>query len=171
MKKIKIFLIGFFLISFCNIANFNQAKAEIIDLQKEENVFGDWKVYCETDVMMDNSHCKIASKFFDASSVIAIEPTKKFFNQLFIIIPQARPVGFVTIRVDKGDLIMSQNISANDFGLIKLDPAQKNDLYRQMKIGDFLFLRFNVKGSDKEVTVKISLQDFREALDSVVARF
>ena len=60
------------------------ATAEIIDLQKDEEIFGDWKVYCETDIMMDNSHCKIAAKFFDSSSVITIEPTTKFLNQLFI---------------------------------------------------------------------------------------
>lgn len=165
MKKIKIFATIFFLISFCEIANFNQAKAETIDIQKEENVFGDWKVYCETDVMMNNSHCKIAAKFFDNTSVITIEPTIKFFNQLFIVIPQIKSATFVKIRVDKGDLILSQNINDNDFGLIRLEDNRKNDLYRQMKNGDFLFFRFNVKNSDKEITIKLSLKDFRNALN------
>ena len=34
-----------------------------------------------------------------------------------------------------------------------------------MKTGDFLFLRFNIKGQQKEITTKINLQDFRDALD------
>ena len=33
-----------------------------------------------------------------------------------------------------------------------------------MKNGDFLYLRFSVRGSDKDITVKISLKDFRNAL-------
>ena len=34
-----------------------------------------------------------------------------------------------------------------------------------MKTGDFLFLRFNVRGNQKEITAKINLKDFREALE------
>ena len=33
-----------------------------------------------------------------------------------------------------------------------------------MKTGDFLFLRFNVRGQQKEITAKINLEDFRNAL-------
>lgn len=166
MKKIIVFL--FFLALLLpfnfNLAT-NVAMAEIIDLQKDEEEFGDWKVYCETDVMMDNSHCKIATKFFDSSSVITIEPTTKFFNQLFIIIPQIKTGSFLKIRIDQNDLILSDNVDVNDFGLIKLIDAKKNDLYRQIKNGDFLFFRFNVKSSEKEITVKINLKDFRNALN------
>lgn len=140
------------------------ATAEIIDLQKSEEVFGDWKVYCETDVMMDNSHCKIAAKFFDNSSVITIEPTAKFFNQLFVVIPQIEKGSFVKVRVDKYDIILSKNVDSRDFGLIVIDDLSKNELYNQMKKGDFLFLRFNIKSQSKELTVKLSLKDFRSAL-------
>ena len=166
MNKIVIFLSGFFLtyLTNFNLANFNSAHAEIIDTQKEEKIFGDWKVYCETDVMMDNSYCKIASKFFDNSSAITVEPTPKFFNQFFIILPQIKLGTFVTIRVDKNDLILSDNAKANDFGLIQLDNTKKSDLFYQLKNGDFLFLRFSVRNSEKEVTSKINLKDFRNAL-------
>jgi hypothetical protein len=34
-----------------------------------------------------------------------------------------------------------------------------------MKSGENLFLRFNVKGNNKEITTKINLQDFRDALE------
>jgi len=62
-------------------------------------------------------------------------------------------------------LILSDNADVDDFGLIKLIDAKKNDLYRQIKNGDFLFFRFNVKSSEKEVTIKINLKDFRNALN------
>ncbi len=156
---------GFFLLVF-----FNQARGEIIDLQKEEKKFGDWKVYCETDVMMDNSHCKIASKFFDNSSVITIEPASKFFNQFLIVLPKIKLGYFVALRVDKNDLFFSDNSKANDFGLIKLDDEKKMAIYSQMKTGDFLFLRFSVRGSEKEITSKINLKDFRSALNYYTSR-
>lgn len=140
------------------------ATAEVIDLQKDEKTFGDWKVYCETDVMMDASHCKIAAKFFDNSSVLTIEPTTKFLNQLFIVIPQIEKGSFVKIRIDKHDIILSKNVDPRDFGLIVIDDVSKNELYNQMKKGDFLFFRFSVKSQSKELTVKLSLKDFRDAL-------
>lgn len=141
------------------------AKAEMIEIEKNVEKFGDWKVYCETDIMMDVSHCKIASKFFDDSSVITLEPTAKFFNQIFIVIPQARNGSFVKIRIDQNDLILSDNIKAKNFGLVRLDDTKKNYLYSQMKEGDFLFFRFKVRSSDKEVTTKMNLKNFRKALD------
>jgi hypothetical protein len=161
MRK-KILMI--FLTAFFELTSFNLAFAEIIDVQNEEKNFGDWKVFCEVDVMMDMAHCKIASKFYENSAVITIEPTVKFLSQLFVAIPQVKTGSFVKIRVDKNDLVLSRNVSHNDFGLIPLDDGQKLELYRQMKNGDFLFFRFNVKTSDKEVTAKINLKDFRSAL-------
>lgn len=150
---------------FFELTSFNNfSKAEIIDVQNEEKVFGEWKVFCETDVMMSISHCKIASKFYENTAVISIEPTLKFLNQLFIAIPQVTVGSFVKIRVDKNDLILSPNVTNKDFGLILLDERQKNLLYTQMKTGDFLFLRFNVRNSEKEITAKINLRDFRNAL-------
>lgn len=160
MKKI-IFLL--FFISFS--LSISNVLAKIVEIQQDEKTFGDWKVYCETDIMMDNSHCKIATKFYENNSVITIEPTAKFFNQLFIVVPNIKTSSFVKIRIDKNDLILSDNIKAKDFGLVRLDDAKKNILYGQMKDGDFLFLRFSIKGSDREVTTKIDLNDFREALN------
>jgi hypothetical protein len=161
MKKIwfKIFLTTFFLLT-----SFNAANAEVIGIQNDEKTFGDWKVFCEIDDMMDLAHCKIASKFFENSAVLTIEPSAKFLNQLFLVIPQIKVGSFVKLRVDKNDLILSQNINSRDFGMIPLNDEQKNILYREMKNGDFLYMRFNVRDAEKEVTVKISLKDFRSAL-------
>jgi len=140
------------------------AHAELIDIRNEEKKFGEWKVFCESDDMMNIAHCKIASKFFDSSSVITIQPTSKFANQFFIIIPQIQTGSFVKIRVDQNDVILSKSLSAKDFGLVGLSDEQKNLLFSQMKNGDFMFLRFSVHGSDKELTARLDLKDFRNAL-------
>jgi len=143
----------------------NSAFAEIIEPRNEEKSFGDWKVYCEIDDMMSTAHCKIASRFYDNSSVISLQPTNRFANQFFIIIPKIKLGSFVKIRVDRNDLILSKNISNKDFGLLAIDNSQKNNLFNQMKSGEYLFFRFNVNDSEKEITVKLSLQDFNQALD------
>lgn len=161
MQKV---IFGFFLATFFQLTSFNLAHGEIIDVQNEEKTFGDWKVFCEIDAMMDIAHCKVGSKFYENTAVISIEPTVKFLGQLFVIIPQVQVGSFVKLRVDQNDLILSKTIGVKDFGLIPLDDTQKQTLYHQMKNGDFLFLRFSVRGSEKEVTAKISLKDFRSAL-------
>ena len=154
------------LLIICQILLFkNPAIAEIIEPRNEEKSFGDWKVYCEIDDMMSTAHCKIASRFYDNSSVISLQPTNRFANQFFIIIPKIKLGSFVKIRVDRNDLILSKNISNKDFGLLAIDNSQKNNLFNQMKSGEYLFFRFNVNDSEKEITVKLSLQDFNQALD------
>lgn len=162
MKKI---ILGFFLATCFQLTSLNLVKAEIIDIQNKEKTFGEWKVFCEIDAMMDIAHCKIASKFFENTAVISIEPTAKFLSQLLVVIPQAKIGTFVKIRVDQNDLILSRNISIKDFGLIIIKEMQKQSLYQQMKVGDFLFLRFSVRGSEKDITAKINLRDFRNALN------
>jgi hypothetical protein len=114
--------------------------------------------------MMDTSYCKIASKFYQNTAAITIEPTAKFLSQLLIVIPQVKIGSFVQIRVDRDDIIISKNISAKDFGLIPLDDEQKNSLFRQMKSGNYLYLRFNLRDQENEVTARINLKDFRNAL-------
>ena len=161
MNKVifKIFLTAFFFLT-----SFNQAFAEIIDIQNEEKTFGDWKVFCETDVMMNISNCKVASKFYENNAVITIEGNKEFLTHLFLVIPQIKIGSPVTIRIDTNDLITTQNVAAKDFGSVPLEESQKNIIYNQMKSGNFLFMRFGVRGSEKEITAKINLKDFRNAL-------
>jgi hypothetical protein len=160
-KKINLILMTmFFLLAFDK----KIAIAEIIEPRNEEKSFGDWKVFCEIDDMMSTSHCKIASKFYDNSSVISLQPTNHFANQFFIIIPKIKLGSFAKIRVDKNDLILSKNITNKDFGLLNIDNSEKNNLFNQMKSGEYLFLRFNINDSEKEITVKLSLQDFIKAL-------
>lgn len=154
----------FFLVTVFQLASAGNVFAEIIDVRNEEKTFGDWKVFCEIDDMMNLAYCKLASKFYDSSSVITIQPSTKFVNQFFIIIPQIKVGSFVKIRVDQNDLILSRNIGTKDFGLIPLDDQQKNMLFLQMKNGNFLYLRFSISSSEKEITAKLNLKDFRNAL-------
>jgi len=157
-------VIIFFIISHILIYK-NIAQAEIIELRNEEKTFGDWKVYCEIDDMMSSAHCKIASRFYDNSSVISLQPTNHFANEFFIIIPKIKIGSFAKIRIDKNDLILSQNATQREFGLVPISSQQKNTLYSQMKNGEYLFLRFNVNNSEKEITVKLNLKDFNKALE------
>ncbi|MBU6139962.1 MAG: hypothetical protein KGP29_00190 [Proteobacteria bacterium] len=159
-----------FLMTLCFNAIQKNAWAEIIDLRNEEKAFGDWKVFCEIDEMMGISHCKIAAKFYDNASAITIQPMSKSMNQFFVIIPQVQVGSFVKIRADQNDLLLSRNISDRDFGLVPFDDLQKNSLFTQMKNGEFLFLRFNVRDSEKEITVKLNLRDFRSALGYLNSR-
>jgi len=158
MKKIFFIYLLFF------IKNFN-AQAEIISLQKEEKKFGDWQVFCETDAMMDVAHCKIGAKFYDGASSITIEPSLKSFSQFFIVVPKIKTGDFLQIKIGQHDLIMSKIVEEKDFGLIIIEEVQKQKLFLQMKNSDFLFLRFNVRDSEKEVTAKINLNDFKNALN------
>jgi len=164
--KLKSFLnINFVkIITFSMLFSLN-SRAEIIENRNEETNFGDWKLYCEIDDMMSLSHCKIASKFYDNSSVISLQPTPKFANEFFIIIPKIKIGSFAKIRVDQNDLVLSGNVSKQDFGMLPIEQTQKNILFNQMKKGDNLFLRFNVADSEKEITIRLKLNDFNKALN------
>lgn len=155
-----------FLAIFLSLVFFTSlAKAEVIDIRSTEKTFGEWKVFCEIDDMMSSAHCKIAAKFYDKASVITIQPTLKSSSQFFIIIPQIEVGGFVAVRIDRNDLILSNNIAKKDFGLIPLGNSQKDLIFSQMKNGEFLFLRFKLQNLEKEATVKLSLADFQRALE------
>ncbi|MSP33363.1 MAG: hypothetical protein EXR06_00475 [Rickettsiales bacterium] len=158
MKKIVVFIFSLVLFFAHNI------QAEIVNLQKDEKKFGEWKVFCETDAMMSITYCRIGIKFFDNASAITIEPNNLSFNQFFITVPKIRLGNFLQIRVDQNDLLLSPIAKEKDFGLIEISDEQKIALFSQMKNGDFLFFRFNIKDSDKEITAKINLNDFRNAL-------
>ncbi len=49
--------------------------------------------------------------------------------------------------------------------MLPIEQSQKNTLFNQMKKGDNLFLRFNVADSEKEITIRLNLNDFNKALD------
>jgi invasion protein IalB len=140
------------------------AQAKLIDLRSEEKTFGDWKVFCEIDDMLNIAHCEIASKFYKNTAVITIQATRKFANQFFVIIPQIEIGTFVTMRIDQNDVLLSANVRKKNFGLMPFSERQKNMMFSQMKSGNFLFLRFTPVKSVKEITARLSLKDFRRAL-------
>lgn len=142
----------------------NPSRAEIIGMQNDIQIFGDWKVLCENDVMIDGTYCKIATKFYNDTAAISLEPSSKLANQMIVVIPNVPAGNSVRIRIDKNDIIFSDPIKTSDFNLIPFSPAQKSMILNQMKKGDFLFIRFNITNSEKEITAKISLKDFRDAI-------
>ncbi|MFT6106116.1 MAG: invasion protein IalB [Rickettsiales bacterium] len=156
----KIFTILAILILFSN-----QSHAELIGLEKDEKSFGEWRLICENDVMIDVKYCKIASKFYEDQAAISLEPSFKMTNQMIMVIPNLTPREMVKIRIDKQDIIFSSPIKKSDFGLVILNPSQKSIILSQMKKGDFLFIRFNITSSQKDITVKLDLKDFRQAVD------
>ncbi len=160
MKKLA-FLLSVIAIIFCNIL---VASAEIIDVKDEERQFGDWKSFCKLDAMMSVMDCKIASKFYENNAVITIEPKENLSAKLNIVIPQVRIGESVKVRVDKNNLIQSKAVANKDFSSVPLGEEQKDLLYSQMLNGEFLYLRFNLRDTEKEITVKLSLKDFRNAL-------
>jgi hypothetical protein len=163
MKEYKInFTLLFLVISFLQLININ-ASAEIIDDKDEEKQFGDWKSFCKVDLMMGVMDCKIASKFYE-NAVITIEPNDKLPAKINLVIANAKIGEPVKIRIDKNNIIQSKSATNKDFGMVSLDNEQKDSLYNQMLNGEFLFLRFNLQSAEKEITVKIQLKDFRNAL-------
>ncbi|MFT6077179.1 MAG: hypothetical protein ACJA02_000583 [Myxococcota bacterium] len=142
----------------------NQSQAELVDTQKNEKSFGEWRLICENDVMIDVKYCKIASKFYENQAAISLEPSLKMTNQMIMVIPNLTLGEMVTMRIDKNDIIFSNPSKKSDFGLVVLSPSQKSLIISQMKNGDFLFIRFNISSSSKEITVKLDLKDFRKAI-------
>ncbi|MES2676766.1 MAG: hypothetical protein V4612_00430 [Pseudomonadota bacterium] len=149
----------------------NQSHAEVIGVQKDEKTFGEWRLICENDVMIDVSYCKIASKFFSNQAVISLEPSLKMMNQMIMVIPNLKLGETVKIRIDKNDIIFSNPVKKDDFGLVSLSPRQKQLILSQMKKGDFLFIRFNIKASEKEITVGLNLKDFRDSVSYYNSKF
>lgn len=139
------------------------AFSKVIEEQNSEQDFGEFKVYCQSDIMMDISNCKIANRFYKQNSLLSFEPKGNYPN-LLLIIPDIKPSSYVLIKVDKNELIKSNIIKESNFGYINLTEYQQNLIYHQMKKGDFLFLRFNVKDLRKAITIKIDLKDFKDAL-------
>ncbi len=162
----KIFLTIAILILFSN-----QSRSEVIGVQKDEKTFGEWRLICENDVMIDVPYCKIASKFYSDQAAISLEPSLKMSNQMIMVIPDLKLAETVKIRIDKNDIIFSNLVKKDDFGLLSLSPRQKQLILAQMKKGDFLFIRFNIKASEKEITVQLNLKDFRDAVSYYNSKF
>jgi hypothetical protein len=145
--------------------------AEVIGAQKEERVFGEWKLLCENDVMVDVPYCQIASKFYQDQAAISLDASLKIIDQLVMVIPNLKLGETVKIRIDKNDVIFSNPTKKSDFGLVVLGSKQKFNILSQMKKGDFLFIRFNIASSEKEITVKLNLRDFRSAVSFYNSKF
>lgn len=145
--------------------------AEIIDnISKEDKKFGDWNVSCEEDVMIEKVDCKIFTNFYNESSSIYIQPNNKIANQVVIMIPSVLENTIVKVKIDKNNIIASDNIERRqDYGVIPFSPAKQKQMLTQIKGGQEMFIRFTVRdlkaaGGMKEITAKISLAEFSKLL-------
>ena len=163
MKKLILSLIILFLLTSATLA-------EVIEgTVKEEKKFGPWTVSCEIDVMMDKTDCKVFSRFYNNTSIIYVQPSNKLANQIVLLIPNVLPDTFVKMRVDKNELIWSNNVTKNDYGVIPFSDERKKTVLEQMKRGKDLYIRFSVIDNKaiegkEEVTIKISLEEFSRML-------
>lgn len=156
----------FYLFAVILVLSSSPCRAETIgNTQKEEKKFGDWQLLCEIDQMLSGTYCKIAAKFFNNTSVISIDTSSKMTNQIMVVIPNIKVNSFVKIKIDKNDLIFSNLVKGSNFGLISFSAEQKSLILKQIKEGDFLFIRFAIRNSEREITAKINLKDFREAIN------
>jgi len=162
MKK---FIIIIFFLFFLPYNSF----AEIIENKTtEERNFGDWKVLCKEDVMMDETNCKAFSKFYNNLGTIYIQPHNKIANQVVMMIPPAVLNTEVKVRIDKHEVISSRALSQDSYGVVPFSSKDQKTMLQQMKAGKGFFVRFFVedKGSNKnkEITIKISLAEFTKML-------
>jgi hypothetical protein len=166
-KSIILFGLLLGLVSF----NSTEVKAEVIDnVIKEIKKFDDWRVMCDNDVMLEEIRCKIAARFYNNTSSIYVQPKNKYANQIVIIIPPAVPVTKVKIKVGKNDVVESQEIRKDDFGVVPMESKTRKMLLKQMKTEkEYLYIRFTVKDEVnpegvKEITERISMRKFNEML-------
>ncbi|MDR3289805.1 MAG: hypothetical protein LBT02_00790 [Rickettsiales bacterium] len=162
MKKIFLFIVIVFV---CN------ANASIVDnVVKDEQKFGEWTVSCEEDVMYSDIQCKVYTRFYKDEASIFIQPNNKNINQVVIMLPDAMENSVVMIKIDKNSIINSDPVDKkNRYGVIPFSPKKQKSMLLQMKEGDNMLVRFNVRdskvpGGVREITAKISLAEFGKML-------
>lgn len=143
------------------------AQAERVDTQKINKSFGDWKVMCEKDVMMDLSKCNILANLSNNKGFVKVMPEQE--ERLKIMIPSAGLKTIVKLRVDGKQLFNSRLVEKTDFGAIYFTVEEQQTLYAQLKYGNFFYIRFYEpdpveKGIYVELTERISLKGFQEML-------
>jgi len=159
-------LLGLVIFSSINV------EAEIVEnIKKEVKEFDDWKVICDNDVMLEEIKCKVSARFYNDTSSIYVQPKNKYTNQVVIIIPPAAPVTKVKIRVGENDVVESQEIKKEDFGVVPMEDKYRKNLLKQMKMENgYLYIRFVVKDNVnvegvKEITERISMAKFSQMLE------
>lgn len=157
-----------FLMSIIILFTINSAKSEIIENKKISNQkFGVWTVSCEEDIMFDKVECKLFANVLEETSLL-VNPANKN-NTIVIISKDIIPNSTMLIKVDKNDVIETNQFMNNQFNLVDMSIENKKTLFEELQKGNNLFFRFTTKdlaknGGVKEVTVKLNLTEFKKAL-------
>lgn len=157
-----------FLFLFLFVFGINFATAEIIDNQKVTNKeFGSWIVSCKEDVMLGENSCKLFTNILDGS-ILFVTPNNTE-NKIVIISKEILNGDKIIFRVDKNNLIESELATDNRYNIVEMSVENKGQLLEQMKTGDNLYARLNIrddsgKNGMKQITARFNLADFSKAL-------
>lgn len=142
--------------------------AEIIDNKKITNKdFDVWRVSCEEDEMLGKIRCRLFVEITNETTFFVVPYVK---NKILMISKDGYYDKSVFIKVDNNRLLESKPISDLKYGIIEFNESAGDLIFRQMQIGKFVYIRFYVKDKSsvdgcKEMTVKFSLDEFKDALD------
>ncbi len=157
-----------FLLLFLFIFIVNTAPAEIIDNQKVVNKeFGSWTVSCREDLMLGENNCKLFANVLDGT-VIFVNPNNNV-NKIVTISKEISEGSNIMFRVDKNELFESDTARNNEYSIVEMDVEDKVKLLEQLKTGNNLYVRLNIKdeSSDngtKQITARFNLADFSKAI-------
>jgi hypothetical protein len=141
--------------------------AEIIDNKKIiDKKFDVWSVSCENDEMFYKVKCRMFVEITSGTTMF-VNPNSVSNKLLFI----SSDVYFDTkayVKIDDGKLYESDLIIQNKYNFIKFSAQSIRDLYDEIRVGEYFFIRYTVKDrisatGFKEITAKISLAEFQKA--------
>lgn len=142
--------------------------AEIIDSKKIINKdFDVWRVSCEEDEMLGKMRCRL---FVEVTSDTTFFVIPNENNKILIISKDGYYGKSVFIKVDNNKLLASKSLSDLKYGAVEFSKTDLDLIFKQMQTGKFVYLRFYIKdkvsvNGYKEMTVKFSLNEFKNALD------
>lgn len=142
--------------------------AEVIDSKKIINKdFDVWRVSCEEDEMLSSIRCRL---FVEITNDTTFFVTPNGNNKILIISKDGYYDKSVFIKIDNNELLASKPLSDLKYGAVEFNKADPESIFKQMLTGRFVYLRFYIKdkvsiNGYKEMTVKFSLNEFKNALD------
>lgn len=142
--------------------------AEIIDNKKITNEdFDVWRVSCEEDEMLSRIKCRLFVEITEGTTFFVIPDGN---NKILLISKDGYYDRSVFIKVDNNRLVESKSFSDLKYGIVDFSKSDVDVVYRQMQTGKFVYIRFYIKDRAsidgfKEITVKFSLDEFKDALE------
>lgn len=142
--------------------------AEIIDNKKITNKdFDVWRVSCEEDEMLGKIRCKL---FVEMSNNTTFFVSPKGVNKILVVSKNIYYDKGIFLKVDNHSLIESKPFSDVKYGVVEFNKSDIELIFKQMQTGKYVYIRYYIKDKSsvdgfREITLKFSLNDFKEALD------